>query len=570
VQLRPFFVLLTLCLVAPFARSQSISSFTPSFAAPGDIVTIYGSGFTGVTNVTFYLNKPAAGGGVTADTQINAIVPSGASTGPITVKKPGGTTTSADDLIVIGPGPYITDLSATNGAVGTTIQINGVHFTGTSSVKFNGTTANFSPPTTDQQVIATIPANATSGPITVTSSAGTGTSPVNFYFFPGVTNFSPTAGRPGTNVVIKGTNFLGVTKVTFGSLTASFATNSSSQITAVVPANAVTGPIRVTAPAGQFITAANFIVQPDISSISPISGDVNTLVTITGANLNVSTPVVRFNGVIASILGTPTSTQIQAYAPASTSSGPVTVQTTDGTATSPTNFYYPPAITGFVPTNGAPGTTITITGRNLTNASALSFNGTSATNFAVVNNTTITAVVPVGATSGQMSVTTPWGTVLAPQTFFVPPVITGFSPQTGVIGIPVTITGTNFFGYLDVQFNGVSATTSSNTSDNVLIANVPIGASTGPITVRSRGGNLTTTNNFIVIPLVLAIANLDSNTVQISWTTNAPGYRLQSTAGVLSTNNVWTNEPAPPLIIGGKETVTNALVIPQKFYRLRN
>jgi hypothetical protein len=427
-------------------------------------------------------------------------------------------------------------------------------------VKFNGTATTGSI-TTDQQITATIPANATSGLITVTSSAGTGSSPVNFYFPPGVTNFSPSAGRVGTNVVIKGTNFLNASKVLFGSLVASFVTNSLTQITAVVPPNAVSAPIRVIAPGGQYITTGNFIVQPDISSISPISGNVNTTVTINGSNLSVGSPtypIVRFNGVLASLIGA-SSSVIQVFAPAGANAGPITVQTSEGTATSPTNFYYPPFIGGFSPTNGAAGATITISGQNLTNASAVSFNGNNAASFTAVNNTTVTAVV-----------TTPGGTVASPQSFFGIPVISSFSPQAGVPGVPVTITGTNLSFETHVLFNGVTATTASNVSPTVVMANVPVGATSGHITVQTIGGNVTSTGNFTVDPLLLAISNIGSNTVAISWTTNAPGYFLESTMSLLASNNLWSNEPIAAQIIGGKVTVTNALTNAQKYYRLRN
>ena len=62
------------------------------------------------------------------------------------------------------------------------------------------------------------------------------------------------------------------------------------------------------------------------------------------------------------------------------------------------------------PASRAVGTSVTLTGTNLTGTTAVSFNGTPATTFAVVNGTSITATVPVGATSGPVTVTTPSGT----------------------------------------------------------------------------------------------------------------------------------------------------------------
>ncbi|MGI4862597.1 MAG: beta strand repeat-containing protein [Janthinobacterium lividum] len=70
----------------------------------------------------------------------------------------------------------------------------------------------------------------------------------------------------------------------------------------------------------------------------------------------------------------------------------------------------PPTLTNVNSPNGPVGTSVTLTGTNLSGATAVSFNGISATTFAVVNATTLTATVPSGATTGPVTVTTPGGT----------------------------------------------------------------------------------------------------------------------------------------------------------------
>jgi hypothetical protein len=75
-------------------------------------------------------------------------------------------------------------------------------------------------------------------------------------------------------------------------------------------------------------------------------------------------------------------------------------------------------ISGVAPTTGTVGTTVTITGHNLANASAVAFNGTQAT---IVSDsaTQIVTKVPTGATSGFIMVTTPNGTTTSPASFTV-------------------------------------------------------------------------------------------------------------------------------------------------------
>jgi large repetitive protein len=578
VHFRPLTLCTLVCLLASSVLAQTIASFDPPYGDPGATsVTISGSGFTGATSVTIGNVVCPSGTWQVSDqtgTQIVAYVPNTAVRGtvaPIIVKKGTSTATSGDSFRILPAGPFIASFSPTNAAVGSTVTFTGAHFNGATltGVKFNGTSSPLVyTPTTDTELTCTVPSGGTTGFITVSATTGSYTTTNYFYYQPGVQSFSPSVGRPGTNVVIKGTNFLGVTKVSFGGVLATnFTTNSNTQITATVPVGATTGTLNVVAPAGQFISSSNFVVQPDITSISPIAGNVNTIVTINGVNLGGASPVVRFNGVLASILSGPTATQVTVVAPTGAGSGPITIQTADGTGTSPTNFFYPPSITSISPTNGAVGATITINGINLTNAQSVAFTGANATSYTVVNSNTVTALVPAGASFGPITVTTPYGPFTSAQNFFPAPIIGNFSPPSGVAGTPVTITGTNLSFTTAVLFNGTPATSLSNSTSTSIVAYVPSGASTGPITLKTYGGTAVSANNFLTDILTLSIATIDTNTIAISWTTNAQGFTLQSTTNV---SGSWSNEVVAPVIIGGKATVTNATSAPQKYYRLRN
>jgi hypothetical protein len=77
-----------------------------------------------------------------------------------------------------------------------------------------------------------------------------------------------------------------------------------------------------------------------------------------------------------------------------------------------------PAVGHFTPASGAPGTTVTIPGQNLSGATKVAFNGTTAT---IVSDTAaeIVTKVPAGATTGHISVTTPAGTATSSATFTV-------------------------------------------------------------------------------------------------------------------------------------------------------
>jgi hypothetical protein len=74
-----------------------------------------------------------------------------------------------------------------------------------------------------------------------------------------------------------------------------------------------------------------------------------------------------------------------------------------------TVLYAAPTLTSINPTSAPVGRSVTLTGTNLTGATAVRFNGR-VTMFVVVNSSTITATVPPGATSGDVTVTTLRGT----------------------------------------------------------------------------------------------------------------------------------------------------------------
>src|SRR5207249_3220653 len=103
---------------------------------------------------------------------------------------------------------------------------------------------------------------------------------------------------------------------------------------------------------------------PVISSFSPASGTVGTAVTINGANF--TAPVyVKLNGIAAT--GTFNSTTITATVPAGAATGPITVMTPGGTASSRVNFIVlsPPSNDNFANAQLISGNSGTVTTSNV-------------------------------------------------------------------------------------------------------------------------------------------------------------------------------------------------------------
>jgi hypothetical protein len=318
------------------ALAPTIASFAPASGPVGTAVTITGTDFTGATAVAF--NGASATFTTSSATTIQAVVPAGATTGPVSVTTPGGTATSGSPFTVIPP-PVISGFAPASGPASTSVTINGSGFSGATAVAFNGTSATFTVPS-DGAIQATVPAGATTGPVSVTTPGGTATSSGAFTVLspPAIASFAPSSGPAGTSVTISGTSLAGATAVRFNGVTASFTATSDTAIQTAVPAGATTGPLTVTTSGGTATSSGAFTVigPPAIASFAPASGAVGTTVTISGAGLSGATAV-TFNGLGASFTVT-SDVAIRAVVPAGATTGPVSVTTQAGTATSASNF----------------------------------------------------------------------------------------------------------------------------------------------------------------------------------------------------------------------------------------
>ena len=168
------------------STTVSIIEFTPGQGAAGTSVTIYGTGFS-LTPAQNSVSFNGVAGTVTAasGTQLVAVVPSGATTGPIAVTSPTGNAVSTTDFEVL-QSLSITGFTPTIGTPGTAVQITGTDFDpvpANNQLKFNITTA-VATAATSTTINTTVPTGATSGHISVTTSGGTAVSSGDFFVPP--------------------------------------------------------------------------------------------------------------------------------------------------------------------------------------------------------------------------------------------------------------------------------------------------------------------------------------------------------------------------------------------------
>ena len=583
-----------------------ISGFSNYFGAGGSAVYIDGLHFTGATNATFN-RQPGSSFFVQSDIRISVNAPANVSTGPIGVNSSSGSYTTSSNFYAP---PQITSFSPARGRANTNIVITGLNLLGTTSLTIGGVAASFIAPTTNTTLQATAPANASSGQIILRTPAFSALTSTNFNFQPTVFSFSPNFGSAGTNVTITGANLNeGLSSVTFNVTGASFGTPNFGAVTAIVPSGTATGPLAVTTSNGTFVTSGYFYLPPSITSFTPNAGPVGAPVTVNGQNLLGATNV-NFNGTPAQSFVVTNNTSIGAVLiPAGVLTGPLSVMTPGGAASSG-RFYGIPAITGFAPYHGLPGTNVTITGVNFLDATTVKFGGATAAPPTVVDNNTIKAVVPTGIQTGQITVIAPGGTALSSSNFLAD----SSDLSVSVSGIPNPVSVTSNLVYTitvanngpgaapNVQLNNTLATFpapvllknatttqgSLNTNFNPIVAALGAlnvgnsatvtltvapqkpGLTTNLATVASDypDPNLTDNTNLtattvLSLPL-LSVRLLTNNNVQVSWPLDLSNYVLQSRSA-LTTNLLWVTNP-PGLIVSNLviEPVTN----PAKFYRL--
>ncbi|MGH3188896.1 MAG: IPT/TIG domain-containing protein [Streptosporangiaceae bacterium] len=359
-----------------------------------------------------------------------SVSPDATSSGSSTSPPPTGPTAPAAP-------PALTGISPASGGTGggTKVVISGTGLGGATGVRFGGAAGKI---LLDSATRITVMSPAGKGTvnIVVTTMGGTSAAATVGRFtyeaannqsppppaHPTVTGISPASGPAagGTKVTISGSNLSGATGVGFGGAAGRIVFDSGSQITVTSPAGTA-GTVNVTVTTkGGTSGAVHFTYvtpAPAVTGISPASGPAagGTKVTISGTNLSGATGV-SFGGTGASI-SADSGTRITATSPAGTAGTVnVTVTTTAGTSATSSADYFTytvpaPTVTGVRPDGGPTegGTTVTILGDNLENATSVRFGGVAAT---IVSDSdeVITVTSPSGEGTVDITVTTAGGT----------------------------------------------------------------------------------------------------------------------------------------------------------------
>jgi hypothetical protein len=324
---------------------------------------------------------------------------------------------------------------------------------------------------------------------------------------------------------------------------------------------------------GAYESSAVITVGPVITSFAPPTGNIGSSVEISGSGFTGATSV-TFNGVTASAFTVVDANTIQVTVPNLATTGKIGVNTPQGSATSTDDFIVSipvPTITSFNPIFGPAGTTVvTITGTDLAGANALTINGVAITNFTVVDNVTITFIVPNNATTGKIAVTTAGGIATSTNDFDVTPSITDFSPKLGPIGTVVTVTGTNLLNINTLAVGSIAGTSLTPSGDGTSLTFVVAPTTVSDLINIDIASNIySTTENFVVIEAPTIDSPLEFDPTSgiagtevtiygnnFTWVTSVSFGGVSTTSfQVVDDNTIKVNVPDNALT--GKITVTN-------------
>ena len=331
-----------------------------------------------------------------------------------------------------------------------------------------------------------------------------------------ITRFTPAQGSNGTLVTITGDRLLGgasaLASVTLNGVEVRDIVSQNDSVVVVqadgAPAAANTV-IRLEAATGAVTatTGWRYVGPTVISSVSPVSGQLGTRVTIDGSNLlggASSLATVFLAGVATSEFVQATDTRVVAVAASGSGSGSVDLVAASGaraSASSPWQYLTASTVAAVDPAAGVWGTRVTITGQRLLGGGTsivgatfgtvaveqiISFNDTmvvvAAGNSSAQANMDVTLVANTGAISVK---TGAW-------TFQTPPVITRIAPEFGQLGTRVTVYGTNLLSYGSVlasaSLSGQQAAIASFNNTMVVLVASASNSQTGDVRLTADTG----------------------------------------------------------------------------------
>ncbi|HEX8530263.1 MAG TPA: GEVED domain-containing protein, partial [Cytophagales bacterium] len=312
------------------------------------------------------------------------------------------------------PAPSISGLSQSSGPAGAPVRITGTHFTGVTSVQFNGVEADFTLQS-GTELLATVPIDAQTGTLRVSTTGGTATSSQVFT----VTSYCTSASRFNSDSRIENVSFSNINNTSNTDCSRKYADYTATPAY-VAPGQALA--LRVT------LGSCHQTNEKTGKVFIDWNGDYDFE---DAGELVVTSPLITYASIFGKTVTVPatvkvgTSVRMRVVCVDTRQPELVTAcgqygyygETEDYTL----SFVPPsalPAVSGVSPAVGEAGAAVALTGTGFTNVQSVQFNGVAAA-YTVNGPGSLTATVPNGATTGRITVITDQGTTVSPADFTV-------------------------------------------------------------------------------------------------------------------------------------------------------
>ncbi|SDO31038.1 IPT/TIG domain-containing protein [Pedobacter steynii] len=390
----------------------------------------------------------------------------------------------------------VTDYYPNSGNEGTLVTVEGTGFSSNPSAvsaTFSGTPADVVS-ATPNAVVLRAPQKGSTGEIVMKVNGETLNIGRYTYQELSVRRISPANGAAGAHIRISGAGFSslkGPAEVLINGKASVVVSASDTLLVVEVPVAVGTGPVKVKVDGKE--AAGQIFKYQAIASISPLTGGKGTQVRVIGEGFEelAEGNYVDFNGKQA-LVKEASGTSLLVVAPAEVGTGPLSITINKQKVTGPVFTVVPPPVIETVsPLSGPGGSVMTIVGTTFSlipEENKVSING-HIIPVTTASATKLTLMLPGNTGNGKVIVTVNDQVVQGPEFKDQSLGINSLSPENGLAGTHVTITGTGFNANAaqnTVTFNGLPASVISAT-ETTIVVKAPIGLSTGLIKVVNNG-----------------------------------------------------------------------------------
>jgi len=318
-----------------------------------------------------------------------------------------------------------------------------------------------------------------------------------------VQKISPANGSAGINIRITGTGFsssVSPATVFINGTQAVVVNVSDTLIVAKAPANAGKGPVKVVVDKQESV--GEIFTYQSINSISPLTGGKGTRITVNGTGFDpvATNNTVTFSSLQARVIEA-TESKLIVEAPANVATNKIAVIINGQKTVGPVfTVVPPPSLSVITPLSGPVGSQISIKGLNFSTKIAenkVYINGIEIP-LKTASATELSLTLPSGIGTGKIEVVVNDQRTTGPEFKTQNLGITKVSPENGLAGTVVTLTGTGFStdaAQNTVTFNGLPAVIQSASATSLTVV-APNNLATGVLKVATAGLEAVAPNTF--------------------------------------------------------------------------